>query len=345
MGPKAAVPMLRIGTVLGVPKVLRNLGLNPHKVLSEGGFDAGLFADPDNLISFTARGRLFSHCAAAADCEHFGLLVGQQAGLHSLGLLGLLVKYSTDVSTALKNLVRYFHLHARGVAVSLEMHGDIAILEYRIHQGGVDGNTLISDGALAVLFNVMRELCGPRWRPTEVRTMHKEPEDSALLQDFFKARLCFNAEQNALVFRSSWLQHTLPEVHSEVRRMVQKQIDALATQHEDEFPEQVRAVLRAALNSGDLRANRVAAIFSIHPRTLNRRLQASGFGYQQLVDESRYEIGKQMLQESNLAINEIALMLHYADARSYIRAFRRCSGETPARWRATQKRLRRALDD
>ena len=78
----------------------------------------------------------------------------------------------------------------------------------------------------------------------------------------------------------------------------------------------------------------------MHPRTLNRRLQTYGVGYQELVDESRFDIARQMLQDSDLDIYQIALMLHYADARSFIRAFRRWSGDTPASWRATQKKLR-----
>ena len=68
-----------------------------------------------------------------------------------------------------------------------------------------------------------------------------------------------------------------------------------------------------------------------------------GIGYQELVDETRFDMAQQMLKESNLEVGEIALMLHYAEARSFIRAFRRWSDTTPARWRATQKQLRRGL--
>ena len=84
---KPIEPMLRIGTSIGIPAALCSLGLDPEKVLSEAGADVGIFNDPDNLISFYARSRLLAHCAAAADCAHFGLLAAQQAGLHSLGLV------------------------------------------------------------------------------------------------------------------------------------------------------------------------------------------------------------------------------------------------------------------
>lgn len=339
-GPTEA--MLRIGATMGVPLVIKRLGFSPGEVLSSGGFDVSLFDDPDNTMSFVARGRLMAHCAAKTECDHFGLLVGECGGLKSLGLIGLLMKYSPDVLAALNNLVRYFHLHAHGASASLEVDGDAVILGYQILRGGTQGNDQVGDAALAIMFNLLRELCGSAWTPTEIWAMHRKPGNIEPYRDFFKARLRFNAEQYAIVFRASWLQRLLPEVDSGVRRLVQKQIDSLAVRHRDDFPEQVRAVLRAALLNGHANADQVAALFSMHTRTFTRRLQLYGVGYQQLVDESRFEVARQMLEDSDLDIRQIALTLHYSEARSFIRAFRRWSGATPARWRATKRQLRRA---
>jgi AraC-like DNA-binding protein len=329
--------MLRIGATMGVPSVLRDLGLDPREVLLEGGFEPTLFDNPDNVISFAARGRLVAYCATAAKCDHFGLLVGAKSGLNSLGMVGLLMKYCPDVGTALNNLVRFFHLHAHGVALSLEVQGKTAILAYKIQHWNALGNNHVTDGALAVMFNLMRELCGRQWRPTEFRSTHKEPENIRPFRQFFGASPCFNAEQNALTFPRSWLTHSLPGADHEVHQLVKKQVDALATKHADNFPEQVRAILQTALLSGHSNADQVASLFSIHARTLHRRLKLYGISFQELTDETRFEMAKQMLSDSNHAVSDIAAILHYADARSFIRAFRRWSGGTPARWRASQK--------
>lgn len=336
-GGRPAEAMLRVGATMGVPEVLLSLGLSPHEVLSERGLDVRLFDDPDNMISYTARGRLMAHCAARTNCNYFGLLVGQRDGLSSLGLVGLLMKYSPDVGAALNNLVRYFHLHVHGAAANIEVVDGVAILGYQVIQSGIPGNVQVGDGAVAAMANMVRELCGSGWKPTEVWFMHRKPDDLEPFRQFFRVPLRFDAEQYAIVFRASWLTRPLPEVDLGVRRLLQKQIDSLAGRHRDNFPEQVRTVLRAALLSGHSSADRVAALFSMHRRTFNRRLDSYGVGYRELVDECRFEIARQMLKDSDLDINQIALMLHYAEARSFIRAFRRWSGETPARWRATRK--------
>ena len=335
-----AKAMLRIGATMGVPSVLQSLGLSAHEVLLAGGFDVSLFDDPDNTLSYAARGRLMAYCASKSECEHFGLMVGQRDGLNSLGLVGLLAKHSPDVREALHKLIRYFHLHAHGASASLEIQGDTVILGYQILESRTQGNDQVGDGAVAAIANMIRELCGPGWNPTEVWFMHRKPGDIEPFRKFFRAPLRFDAEQYAIVFKSSWLQRSLPEVDADVRRLLQQQIDLLADRHGDNFLEQVRTVVRALTLSGGANADRAAALFSMHTRTLNRRLQSYGVGYQELVDESRFDIARQMLQDSDLDIYQIALMLHYADARSFIRAYKRWSGDTPASWRATQKKIR-----
>jgi AraC-like DNA-binding protein len=335
-GRKPAEATLRIGATLALPAVLRSLGANPAAMLADAGFDLKLFDDPDNQVSHAARNHLLAHCVARTGCQHLGLLVGQQGDLHSLGLVGLLIKYSPDVGTALRCLVRYLHLHVRGAATTLAVDEGSATLGYEIHQPRVEATDQVGDGAVALMFNIMRALCGPGWKPVEVRLAHRRPLDPVPFRRFFRAPLRFDAEDNALVFAAEWLDRRLPETDPQLRRLLQRQIDILEARHGDDFPEQVRSVLRTAIVAGHARADQVAALFSMHARTLNRRLNACGTGFQQVVDESCYEIARQMLADSALDVRQIAALLDYADASAFTRAFRRWSGTTPARWRATR---------
>ena len=332
---------LRIGATMALPAVLQSLGADPARVVADAGLDLALFDNPDNLISYAARGRLVNHCVAVTGCQHFGLLLGQHGGLNSLGLTGLLVKYSPDVGTAVRNLVRYTYLHVRGAATTLAVDDDAAMLSYEIHQPQAEATDQVGDGAVALLCNIMRGLCGPDWKPAEVRLAHRKPSDVAPFRRFFRAPLRFDAEENALVFSAGWLNRQLPETDPQLRRLLQRQIDTLEVRHGDDLPEQVRSVLRSALVAGHAKAGQVAALFSMHARTLNRRLNDFGTGFQKLADEGRFEIARQMLKDSTMDVRQIASMLDYADASAFTRAFRRWSGTTPAQWRATRARVDR----
>ena len=336
-------PTVRVGTMQGVPEVLRRLGADPSQVLREAGIDPGLFDNPDNRISLAARGRLFSRCVASTGCRHFGLLVGQQARLNSFGLVGLLAKYSPDVGTALRSLVRFFHLHNRGATIELAVAGDQTTFSYGAYEPLLEAGVQLGDGAVALILNLMRDLCGTGFAPIEARFAHRQPDEVSPFRQCFGSALRFDAEQYGLVFATAWLSRALPHDDPELHRLLQSQIDALEARYGNDFPGQVRSVLRSALLTDSAAAGPVAALFSMHSRTLNRHLNAFGTSFRELVDESRFEIARQMLEGSSLGVSRIADMLGYADASAFTRAFRRWSGTTPARWRAEQEPLPRRL--
>ena len=327
---------------MAIPQVLRSLGVDPAPLLAELGLAPDLFDNADKLMSYANRGQLLARCVDTTGCPHFGLLVGQHGGLGSLGLVGLLVKYSPDVGTALQSLVRYLHLHVRGATSSLEVRAELALLSYDIHGPHVEGTSQTGDGAVATMFNILRALCGPSWNAAEIQLAHQSPADPGPFRRFFQAPLLFDAERYGVVFASRWLKQPLPGSDAEVRRLIQEQIDALEARYGDQFPEQVRSVLRSALLTGHARADQVAAMFSIHSRTLARRLEDFGTSFQALVDEERYAISRQMLQNTDLPVGQVAASLDYADASAFTRAFRRWSGTTPAHWRDEQRRAMQA---
>ena len=111
-----------------------------------------------------------------------------------------------------------------------------------------------------------------------------------------------------------------------------------------DVPDQVRRVLRMASTMAPMRPmgstalHEVAAALSVHARTLGRRLNAAGTSFQALVDEDRFEQSRQLLENSTVAVNEIAASLDYADASAFIRAFRRWTGMSPREFRKREPR-------
>ena len=108
---------VRVGTLLPLADILVGLGVNPAELLAEAGVDPKVFDDPENRLSVTVHNHLVALAVARTGCPHIGLLVGQRDGLQSLGLAGLLVRYSPDVDTALRSFVRYLHTHVRGAKI------------------------------------------------------------------------------------------------------------------------------------------------------------------------------------------------------------------------------------
>ena len=325
---------LRVGGATQILAVLKNLGVDPEEVLTKAGIGPSQFDDPGNLITYAARDRLFKHCVARTGCQHFGLLVGQRMNLQALGLVGLLAKTSQNTGVALRSIVNFLHLHSQGAVMTLGVEDDLAILTYDALEPGLEATDQTGDGAVAMMLNVMRALCGPDFKPNEASFAHRRPADIAPFRKFFRVPTYFDAERYALVFSPDWLDRCPPGADEDLQRLLQKHIDTVKAKHSREFPEQVRNVLQSTLMTGHCSEKEIASLFSMQSHTLSRRLEAFGTGFHELVDECRFEIARQMLTNTALSVSHIGTSLGYSRSSAFIRAFRRWSGTTPAQWRA-----------
>jgi AraC-like DNA-binding protein len=333
---------LRIGATLAVPDVLRSLGADPVEVLTEAGFNMELFSSPNNSISYYDRGRLLAHCVRRTGCEHFGLLVGQHAGLHSLGMAGLLTKYSKNVGTALRNLSNFFYLHVRGAVLNLSVEDRLATLGYSVTLNGVEANDQVGDGAAAAIFNVLQSLCGPEWQAKAILFAHHEPQNTTPFRHFFKAPLVFDAEQNAVVFSADCLKQPLSQADPEILAMLQREVGAIDGRNES-LPEVVIRILHSAIITGQANEERVAELLKMHSRTLRRRLREFETSFEEILDQVRYTTAQRLLQDTGMPVGKIASTLGYSDASSFTRAFRRWSGFTPSQWRHKQEDTLRGI--
>jgi AraC-like DNA-binding protein len=98
-------------------------------------------------------------------------------------------------------------------------------------------------------------------------------------------------------------------------------------------------VPRTQLLTDRCSAAKVAELFAIHRRTLNRRLSADGTAFKVVADEVRFEIARQLLTDTAMPLGQIAAVLEYSEAGAFTRAFRRWAGQTPTAWRAEHRRL------
>lgn len=325
---------LRVGPLVEVPQILRELGVDPAEIVGGVGLDLPLFDDPEHLISFTAVGRLLKECVARTRCPHFGLLIGQRSGPGCLGMIGALMQNAADVGSALRGLILHLHVHDRGAAPALSVERGVAVLSYMIYHQGVEGSSQIYDGSIAIAFNILQALCGPAWHPAEVWFSHRRPSDIEPYRRFFRAALRFDMEQTALVFPAKWLDHAVAGADPDRCRRLEQQIAALENLDSADLAGRLRRVLRTLLINQRSSLEQVARLFALPRRTLNRRLEKQGTTFQSLVNEVRYEIARQLLEDTRMSMGQIAAILDYNDASAFTRAFRHWSGQTPTAWRA-----------
>ena len=109
------------------------------------------------------------------------------------------------------------------------------------------------------------------------------------------------------------------------------------------YIDMLRAMLKSYLSEGYPSERFAAELMGTSVRTLTRKLRAHDLTYGMLIDELRFTVAKEELQESNMRIGDIALSIGFDDQGNFSRMVRRLSGLTPGELRkATRNKVERS---
>lgn len=329
---------VRVAVLRHLPEVLRGFGVPFEPLLAGLGLPPDLMDNPENTIAVASGAELLARCAERTRCPHLGLLLGRQASLASLGVIGRLALNQTNVGTALRELARTQHLHGRAGVPAFVVKDDVAIYSLTLEGFLGIGALQVQDLSAAIGFNLIRDLCGPGWTPTEVMLPHSTPRDRRPYDRYFRAPVRFDAEWIGVAFPARWLSHRVTGADPSLRGTLQERVDAAAARSADDLTTRTRRALYILVMQGKGSMGSVADLMGMHRRTLNRRLAASGTSLSDLLEDVKSHIARQLLADTTMSIIEIASTLSYADAGTFTRAFRRWTGMPPSEWRNRQLR-------
>ena len=217
----------------------------------------------------------------------------------------------------------------------LEVDEGVAVLSYALYEPAGEGIRQIFEGALAAMVQVLRDLCGTAWVPSEVLIPRRAPANTEAYRKCFCAPVRFDQEMAALVFPARWLNARLPSADSAARRLLEERVLQLEQTCPSDIVDDLRRMLRTELLKKRCSATQAARSFSMHNRTFSRRLKVAGTGFRTVADKMRFEIARQLLADTNMPLGEISAALDFSEAAAFTRAFERWSGEAPSVWRSS----------
>ncbi len=320
----------RIGGLVVLPALVRQLGGDVDAVFAEAGVEPTLFDSPANWLEFAALGRLFEVAAQRLGCDHVGLLAGRALHLDNLGITGQFALNAPDVREAARLFMVHQHLNSHAAVAFIHERDDVADLTWAVFGHRPPGLRHIYAAAMAAAWNCMRRLAGPDWEPLEATFACARPADLAPFQRHFRCPLRFGAESTTFRFRAAFLDRP---VDGADRRRLRELREAAARAAPVPLSQQVSRALRAMFASGGVSGDDIAAILMMHRRTLNRRLRDEGTTFQSILHAVRDDAARQLLAETDLAMDDIAAALGYSTASAFTRSFHGWTGTTPRAWR------------
>ena len=177
----------------------------------------------------------------------------------------------------------------------------------------------------------------PEKQPEAVLFEYSQPKDEfiSIYQDIFGHQLTFDAGYNALVFPDDVLNIPLRQPDPMLLNTLEQQASSFVSelQKHTPFVVQVQHLLRTMMDDGIPRREKIAEQLNITERTLQRRLQDAGTGYQQLLDDLRQKASTDWLTTTDLTSTEIAHKLGFSEVRSFLRRFKVWTGMTPGEYK------------
>jgi AraC-like DNA-binding protein len=327
----------RIAAYLALPEVLSGLGVDLADVLDVAGLHASIFDDRENLVAYPDLGRLLAVSAQLSNCDHIALLVARRVGLADMGLAGASARCGASAGEGLRRFASYFTLQNTAATVDLSASRGFSRFTYAIAAPGMTDTAQLPLGAMTIAFNILQELCGHGWLPAVVTFACRAPANLQPCQRFFRAPLRFDSDESAIVFESHWLDRPLPLVDPLVRKKTEAELQERQAALFADFPATVRRLLRKQLFLGECSMDSVAAIFGVHRRTLDRRLQRHGILFSELLESVQSDVACQLLRDTGMRVQQIAESLRYSSAANFATAFRRWQGVTPSEYRRSVK--------
>lgn len=237
-------------------------------------------------------------------------------------------------------------LEERGSRIALEEKAGAARFTLQVPERGRDTAALILDSVgLSYYYQLFSWMIGQRLQLTGVDFVHGKPEDKLPAIEIFDAPVHFEQPVNTLSFPAYYLDLPVIRSYGELLRIIDyfpfdmQFHAALGHSQPTEWSNQLRLLMLDSLQHRHLMPTlvTVAQLLHLSPATLRRRLAEEHTTFAALRAQCQREVAELLLSQSPITLDEVATRLGFSDDRSFRRAFRDWTGETPAAFRARRQ--------
>ena len=308
-----------------IDPVLREVGINPHDP------HVPLRVPPASLF------KAFSMCVERARAHHFPFALGESFVFEHFAEFDAFIDSCTTLREILELVGWTREVLTPWMAVRLDEFGAEAHLRVVMTVPGQDARAFchVREVVLSTIHQLMRRAAHNAQVLLSVRMAGPVPASPERYTEHFGVPVTFNEEADALVMDRRWLDQPLnaplPQALTEARQRIERRLSQEGA--ERRIVDEVRWALerRPELLREGLEAT--AGALGLHPRTLQRRLQADGVKYVDIQSEAKCNRAQIMLRRRAISMESISEELGFSDRRAFTFAFKRWMGMSPSAYR------------
>jgi AraC-like DNA-binding protein len=318
------------------PKVAEALGIDPVPLLAEAGISRGDLADADARLPARTAATLLERSALESRCDSFGIRLLEGRSFASFGPLTLLLQHLATARDVIDTSIAYRRYLSDIIYMALNEGPEVSFVTAELmppHR-----KPQLTAMAVGIGFLMLAGASRGAWAPELVHLTHEAPKDQATFRAFFGAPVEFSSTFNGFSFPSAALGIRLPLADEGMANNARRLLRIMkVTAEQSPASEHARQSIMLLLPSGRASLESVATGLNRTPRALQRSLEAEGYTFAGLLNETRRELAQQAL-EGPQPITEISERLGYASPSSFTRWFQGEFGISPSAWREARRR-------
>ncbi|WP_019931357.1 AraC family transcriptional regulator [Nocardia sp. BMG111209] len=316
-------------------------GVSPARMLRGTGLSDRALSDPNAQIDARTELAVIRNLVRTLGSEptDLGIAVGRRYRITTFGIFGFACVSSPTLGEAIAFALRYLELSFTFcIPVTRWEEGEYVAY---VHDERVpaDVRRFLVERDVLAMHQVMTDLLGHPPVLLRAEFDYPEPEYVERMTEILGVRPRFGRSRNLLVMDPATLDQPLPQANEHTWAMCLAQCRELV--HRRRARTGIAAEVRGRLvprgGSDGITTppgiDSVAKDLNMSTRTLRRRLVDAGTSYRALLDEVRHALAEEMLGATPLSVSDIAIRLGYAEASTFIYAFRRWTGTTPSAYR------------
>jgi AraC-like DNA-binding protein len=328
----------RVAARLGLK--LTEFGISIPAVLRKAGLPQDLFEQKRVLVSTEELFALWAAIGSVSSDPLIGLKLGIETRTERFHPMGIAALSTENFVAAVKHMARYKKLTAPEEILYKLDDAEFSV-GFRWLLSVDSEPQVLTDYCHAWMLTIARVGTGnQKLIPRRVEYLQPRKNLRAIERHFTCDVVC-GAARNAMVFRAEDAKAPFVTRNAELLDLLAPQFEEQLKQFkaEDTFVELVRRAVQDRLTGHRPSIDVIAEALHMSSRTVQRRLQESGYSFQRVLDEARHQMACYYLSNSVLELNETAYLLGFEDPNSFGRAFRTWEGIPPGDWRETHRAL------
>jgi AraC-like DNA-binding protein len=311
---------------------LRSLDIEPETVRS-----------PDAYIPAETYLRIQDEAAEYINDPYLGLHMGEFAQPGSWSILGYLMMNCKTLSEAFEKSGRYQRII--GNMIDARTHFDLGKVRvvYFTPPHAPQMSRHCFEATFSSSVRLARTLSGLPLDPLEVTFIYPEPESRAEYERIFNCPVHFGQKDNTMTLDmrmgSLPVRMANPALLEHFEQYAQDFLAQL--ERHDATTQAVTKIVLARLDDESLTIEKVAREMSVSVRTLQKRLEAEGVVFSDLLRDIRQRLAKKYLRE-NYSVEQITYLLGFSEPSVFRKSFKKWLGVTPREYRDSAFTLRQA---